>query len=67
VHDLVPYLKDTEPHHWGHTIEHLAFESDEEGFKVSQKEEMIKKLKWGKQPLDQQHAHVSNLHILLPK
>ncbi|KAF8322629.1 Sec1-domain-containing protein [Clavulina sp. PMI_390] len=56
-HDLVPYLKDTEVHNWGHVVENFRFESDEEGFKVRQKEAMMNKLGWARMPLDKHYAH----------
>jgi len=58
--DLVPYLRDGEVHHWGHTVDHLAFESSEEEWKVPQKEAMKKKLGMVVQPLDYHFAHARN-------
>lgn len=58
MHDLVPYLKDGEVHHWGHTVHRLSFESAMEEYKVDKKEEMLKKLGMVVQPLDYHFAHV---------
>lgn len=58
MHDMVPYLRDGEVHHWGHVIENFRFESDEETYKISQKVEMMEKLGWASMPLDRYFAHV---------
>lgn len=60
MHDMVPYLRDGEVHHWGHVIENFRFESDEETYKISQKVEMMEKLGWGSMPLDKYFAHARN-------
>ena len=58
ANELVSYVKEGEPHHWGHTVEHLSFETSEEEYKVPLKEDMKKKLGTYIQPLDQHFAHV---------
>lgn len=65
MHDLVPYLQDNQVHNWGHVVESFRFESDEEGYKISQKVEMMEKLGWRRMPLDHYYAHVSSSLILL--
>lgn len=62
ANDLVSYVKEGEPHHWGHTVEHLSFETAEEEYKVPLKEDMKKKLGIYVQPLDQHFAHVSDAY-----
>ncbi|KAF9515309.1 hypothetical protein BS47DRAFT_1372023 [Hydnum rufescens UP504] len=64
TNELVSYLRDGEPHHWGHTVEHLAFETSEEEYKVPLKEDMKKKLGMLVQPLDRHFAHARNSHFM---
>jgi len=64
VNELVSYVKEGEPHHWGHTVEHLSFETAEEEYKVPLKEDMKKKLGIYIQPLDQHFAHARNNHYM---
>jgi hypothetical protein len=56
AHDLVPYLKDGNPHDWGHYIHQFAFESPIEEYKFHLSETMRKKLGIVINPLDYHRA-----------
>ena len=52
MNELVPYLKEGEPHPWSHNVHYFHFQSMEEMWKPNEKELMMKKLGIERDALD---------------
>ena len=61
MNELVPYLKDGDPHPWGHHIHYMRFQSMEELWKPKEKELMMEKLGVVRDTLDSHWAVVREI------
>ncbi|KAF8339744.1 endoplasmic reticulum-derived transport vesicle ERV46 [Cantharellus anzutake] len=58
--ELVPYLKEGEPHHWGHSILQFYFQHADERWKPKERQLMKEKLGVHRYPLERHYAHARN-------